>query len=443
MNSSRTYKRRTGRKLTIALLTAGVLSAALTAPAHAAGANAVTAYNPLINLAAQSSIVISGTADSAVSVVKVSIDDMANTASAPITASVTLLPGGTAAQSWSSPAMDLSTLDDGLLTITSLYDDVPAANDPITAKDSEPPQAPTVFPEGGATFASPTDISILSLDPADSTYFSFGTPTATDPTATPAALVPAAPAPSHTVGASEQVKAIAFDPAGNPSPIMVANFTLTVTPTTTTLGASPASPQVAGTPLLLTASVNPATTSGTFAFFDGPTSLGTAAAQAGTATKTIPNPTPGAHTFTATFTPTNPTAFGPSTSTPAAFTITTPPVPVPAVSGSFTPLPTVRVFDGTATTSPRLVQIAGLGGVPASATAVMVNTEVSGPTAAGYVRVTPAGQNPGVATQEFTKGQTISNLVAVKLVNGKIQVKLSAGSARILMDVPGYYTGLP
>jgi hypothetical protein len=111
-----------------------------------------------------------------------------------------------------------------------------------------------------------------------------------------------------------------------------------------------------------------------------------------------------------------------------------------ASSGAYyTPLPTARVFDGTATTAPRLVQIAGLGGVPADATAVMVNTEVSGPTAAGYVRVTPAGQNPGVATQEFAKGQLISNLVAVKLVGGKIQVKVSAGSARILMDVAGYY----
>jgi len=118
-------------------------------------------------------------------------------------------------------------------------------------------------------------------------------------------------------------------------------------------------------------------------------------------------------------------------------------VSVPAVSGSFTPLPTARVFDGTATTSARLVQIAGLGGVPASATAVMVNTEVFNPTAAGYVRVTPAGLDPSVAVQEFTKGATISNLVAVKLVGGKIQVKVSAGSARVLMDVAGYYTGLP
>jgi hypothetical protein len=112
--------------------------------------------------------------------------------------------------------------------------------------------------------------------------------------------------------------------------------------------------------------------------------------------------------------------------------------------GSFTPLPMARVFDGKATTTPRLVQIAGRGGVPTNATAVMVNTEVSAPTAAGYVRVTPAGQNPGVATQEFAKGQLISNLVAVKLVGGKIQTKVSAGSARILMDVSGYYSaGVP
>jgi hypothetical protein len=107
---------------------------------------------------------------------------------------------------------------------------------------------------------------------------------------------------------------------------------------------------------------------------------------------------------------------------------------------SFTPLPAARVFDGAATTTPRLVQIAGRGGVPATATAVMVNTEVSGPTAAGYVRVTPAGQNPAVATQEFAKGRAISNLVAVKLVGGKIQVKVSAGSARIMIDVSGYYS---
>ena len=110
------------------------------------------------------------------------------------------------------------------------------------------------------------------------------------------------------------------------------------------------------------------------------------------------------------------------------------------VSGSFTPLPTARVFSGAASTTPGLVQVAGLGGVPVGATAVVVNTEVFAPTAAGYVRVTPAGLDPSVAVQEFAKGQTISNLVVVQLVGGKVQVKLSAGSAQIFMDVSGYYS---
>jgi len=48
--------------------------------------------------------------------------------------------------------------------------------------------------------------------------------------------------------------------------------------------------------------------------------------------------------------------------------------------------------------------------------------------------------DPSVAVQEFTQGQTISNLVVVKLVGGKLQVKLSAGSARVFMDVSGYYS---
>ena len=110
------------------------------------------------------------------------------------------------------------------------------------------------------------------------------------------------------------------------------------------------------------------------------------------------------------------------------------------VAGMFTPLAPARVFNGIATTTARRVQIAGLGGVPANATAVMVNTQVLAPTASGDVRVTPAGQNPNIAVQQFTKGHAISNLSVVKLVGGKIQVKVSAGSARILMDVSGYYS---
>lgn len=69
----------------------------------------------------------------------------------------------------------------------------------------------------------------------------------------------------------------------------------------------------------------------------------------------------------------------------------------------------------------------------------MVNAEVYNPSTAGYVRVTPAGNDPAVAVQEFAAHQTISNLVVVKLINGALQVKLNAGTATVFLDVSGYY----
>ena len=113
---------------------------------------------------------------------------------------------------------------------------------------------------------------------------------------------------------------------------------------------------------------------------------------------------------------------------------------VEGVDSTFKPLPTQRTFDGPVGTTPVQVQITGKLGVPANATAVVVNVEVFNPTAASYLRVTPATQDAQVATQQFRRGQTISNLVVVKLVNGKIAVKLAAGTGRVLIDVAGYYS---
>lgn len=109
-------------------------------------------------------------------------------------------------------------------------------------------------------------------------------------------------------------------------------------------------------------------------------------------------------------------------------------------AGRFTAVPTTRAWQGTVGTTPQRIPIAGIAGVPAEATAVVVNVEVSGPTAAGYIRVTPAGQDPQVATQAFTEGRKISNLATVRLVDGAIQAKVSRGSATVFMDVSGYYT---
>ncbi|KQO63473.1 hypothetical protein [Curtobacterium sp. Leaf261] len=111
-----------------------------------------------------------------------------------------------------------------------------------------------------------------------------------------------------------------------------------------------------------------------------------------------------------------------------------------ASASTYTPLANSRVFSGTVGTTPTKIPVAGLGGVPSDATAVVVNAEVSVPTATGYVRVTPFGKDATVATQEFTAGKTVSNLVIAKLAGGAVQAKLSRGQATLFMDVAGYYS---
>ena len=323
MNSSRTSKRRVGRQLTIGLLTAGFLSAGLAAPAYAAGTNTVTSPG-VINIANAGSLVINGTAASGVGVVTVALTDPSNP-SVLVDATVTPDPAGGNTWSATISAADVAGLAEGPVQILATFDGACIAADcspdAIVTKDTVAPEAPTAFPDAFAVLTAATNIDITSLDPTASTFFTTGTPTALDPTAADTAV-----SGPYLVSTTQEVKAIAIDPAGNRSPIMVANYTVTIpaAPTTTTLAVSPASPQVAGTPVNLSASVTPAATPGTFEFFDGPTSLGSAPALGGTATNTLTSTTVGTHSFTATFTPTNTTAFTPSTSGPAAYTITAP-----------------------------------------------------------------------------------------------------------------------
>lgn len=108
-------------------------------------------------------------------------------------------------------------------------------------------------------------------------------------------------------------------------------------------------------------------------------------------------------------------------------------------TGRFTPLDTVRSWTGTGRTTPTTVQLGGRTGVPATATAIVVNVEVENPTAAGTARVTPAGVGTAVTSQAFRRGQTVSALQTVRLVGGKVQVQLSAGTATVYLDVSGYY----
>jgi hypothetical protein len=108
---------------------------------------------------------------------------------------------------------------------------------------------------------------------------------------------------------------VAFSPSTSPA----VSYLVGPTATSTTLDLTPAFP-AAGTVQILTATVIP-TAAGTVQFKDGTTTL--AAPVTVTAGKAS-MPTildPGSHSLAAVFTPTDPAAFGPSTSAPATLTI--------------------------------------------------------------------------------------------------------------------------
>jgi hypothetical protein len=134
---------------------------------------------------------------------------------------------------------------------------------------------------------------------------------------------------------------------------------------------------------------------------------------------------------------------------------TTPPPPPPITTNRFVPLPPERILDtrsaiGAATTSPIVpkgevtLTVAGRGGVPITgATAIVMNVTVVDATGTGYVTVHPAD----VATMSTASnlnltqaGQTVANLVTVRLsTDGKVKL-FASGGGHLLADVAGYYT---
>jgi VCBS repeat protein len=87
--------------------------------------------------------------------------------------------------------------------------------------------------------------------------------------------------------------------------------------------------------------------------------------------------------------------------------------------------------------------VAGKGGVPASgASAVVLNVTVTGPTQGSYLTVYPddAINRPVVSDLNYVPGQTVPNLVVVKLgADGGINIYNEAGSTDVIADVVGWY----
>jgi hypothetical protein len=88
------------------------------------------------------------------------------------------------------------------------------------------------------------------------------------------------------------------------------------------------------------------------------------------------------------------------------------------------------------------IPVTGVGGVPASATAVVLNVALTNASAGGFITAYPTGQaEPGTASQNFLAGETLSSQVVAGVGNsGEVTIANHAGNVDIVADVSGYFT---
>jgi uncharacterized protein (DUF1501 family) len=88
-----------------------------------------------------------------------------------------------------------------------------------------------------------------------------------------------------------------------------------------------------------------------------------------------------------------------------------------------------------------VLPVAGVGDVPADATAVVLNVTVTQPSDAGYLTVWPTGAAmPATSSVNWRRGETVPNLVVVSVGSGgSVSMFNSAGSTHLVADVFGYF----
>ncbi|HEV8116480.1 MAG TPA: CAP domain-containing protein [Acidimicrobiales bacterium] len=90
----------------------------------------------------------------------------------------------------------------------------------------------------------------------------------------------------------------------------------------------------------------------------------------------------------------------------------------------------------------RTLTVTGRGGVPSSGVgAVVLNVTATGPTTAGYLTISPAGEaRPFTSNLNFGPGQTIGNSVIAKVgANGQVAIYNPAGSTQVIVDISGWF----
>ena len=86
------------------------------------------------------------------------------------------------------------------------------------------------------------------------------------------------------------------------------------------------------------------------------------------------------------------------------------------------------------------LQIAGRAGVPADASAVVLNLAVTGAQSAGFITVFPCGtERPNAASLNYTAGQTVPNAVIAKVGTGGKVCLFTLGATDLIADVNGYF----
>ncbi|MGS0684769.1 S8 family serine peptidase [Nakamurella sp. GG22] len=118
----------------------------------------------------------------------------------------------------------------------------------------------------------------------------------------------------------------------------------------------------------------------------------------------------------------------------------------PVLGGTFATVTPSRILDTrtsggpVAGTGTRMVQVAGRGGIPAGASAVVATLTAVSPTSSGHLDAWGGGAQPKVSTLNFSSGQNRSNLVMLPIPAGQLKVfNATSRPVHLLLDVAGYY----